>query len=181
MEVWVKKAEQSTREKILDVALDVLIEEGGRGTTFRKIATKAQLSPGTITYHFNDLNQLLLAAFRRMVETIASAFAERLRRAQNREEAREAVADLICGDVWASSCNMLLSFELYSLAARREGYRQVLQEWMARSRDALHLHFDMKTARALDALIEGYTIHNLHNDIPVSREEILDTITAVTR
>lgn len=52
-----------------------------------------------------------------------------------------------------------LSHELYTLAAREPAYRSINTAWMERSRAVLELHFDPETARILDALIEGLTIH----------------------
>ena len=54
---------------------------------------------------------------------------------------------------------MLASLELYALAARRPEFRTITDAWMARSRAALHTHFDPETALMLDALIEGTTLH----------------------
>ena len=48
--------------------------------------------------------------------------------------------------------------QLYALAAR-PNLRLVTDTWMARSRAALERHLDPDTARMLDALIEGLSIH----------------------
>ena len=53
----------------------------------------------------------------------------------------------------------MISYELYTLAAREPAYRALTSEWMRRSRAALELHFDPTTARMLDALIEGLILH----------------------
>ncbi|RPE02837.1 TetR family transcriptional regulator [Candidatus Pantoea deserta] len=164
------------KSDILDATLTVIVSEGVRGTTYRRVADRAGLSPGTLTYHFPQTDLLLMAAFSHMVDAIAQAFRQRMQRAADRDAACEAVVDLICGDVWASQRHLILSFELYSLAARKEPFRQLLQQWMSRSRESLHLFFPMETACALDALIEGFTIHNLLNDTPISRDAILRAV-----
>ena len=53
----------------------------------------------------------------------------------------------------------MLTHELYTLAARDAGYRDITHAWMARSRSILERHFDPTTARIVDALIEGLSIH----------------------
>ena len=146
---------------ILDATLTVIINEGVRGTTYRRVADQAGLSPGTLTYHFPQTDLLLMGAFSYMVDTISQAFRQRMQSATECADACEAVVDLICGDVWA---------------ARKEAFRQLLQLWMSRSRASLHLCFPMETACALDALIEGLTIHNLLNDAPMSRDAILRAV-----
>lgn len=169
-------ATNNIKTDILEATLTVIINEGVRGATYRRIAEQARLSPGTLTYHFPQSDALLTGAFSHMVDTISRAFRERMYEAKDRESACEAVVDLICGDIWASKRHLLLSFELYALAARKEVFRQLLQQWMSRSRESLHLWFSMDTACSLDALIEGFTIHNLLNDVPMSRAAILRAV-----
>lgn len=161
---------------ILDATLTVIMHHGVRGTTYRRVAEQAGLSPGTLTYHFPQTESLLMGAFSYMVENIAQTFRERMRAAHDRLSACDAVVDLICGDLWASKRHLVLSFELYSLAARKARFRALLQQWMQRSRESLHLFFSMETACSLDALIEGFTIHNLLNSTPISRETILKAV-----
>ncbi|MEZ3499080.1 TetR/AcrR family transcriptional regulator [Pantoea sp. KPR_PJ] len=164
------------KSDILAATLTVIVNEGVRGTTYRRVADLAGLSPGTLTYHFPQIDLLLMGAFSYRMDTLSGAFRQRMQRATDRADACEAVVDLICGDVWASQRHLILSFELYSLAARKAPFRQLLQLWMSRSRASLHLCFPMETACALDALIEGFTIHNLLNDVPMSRDAILRTV-----
>ncbi|MGK3123722.1 TetR/AcrR family transcriptional regulator [Candidatus Pantoea formicae] len=161
---------------ILEATLTVIINQGVRGTTYRRVAEQAGLSPGTLTYHFPQTDILLMGAFSHMVDAIAQSFRDRMHAARDRASACEAVVDLICGDIWASKRHLVLSFELYSLAARKEPFRELLQQWMQRSRESLHLFFSMETACSLDALIEGFTIHNLLNNTPISRTTILNAV-----
>lgn len=161
---------------ILEATLTVIINQGVRGTTYRRVAEQAALSPGTLTYHFPQTDRLLMAAFSYMVDNIAHAFRLRMQSVNDRASACEAVVDLICGDIWVSQRHLVLSFELYSLAARKAPFRALLQQWMARSRESLQLCFSPETACALDALIEGFTIHNLLNDTPVSRTSVLNAV-----
>ncbi|WP_380179080.1 TetR/AcrR family transcriptional regulator [Kalamiella sp. sgz302252] len=172
-------ASSTTKEEIYEATLTVMVQEGIRGITWRRVATEAGLSPGTLTYHFPHTESLLLGAFTWMIDNISRSFFERMSAASNKASACEAVVDLICGDIWASRRHLVLSFELYSLAARKDNFRLLLQEWMARSRKSLHLAFPFETACALDALIEGFTIHNLLNDTPVDRKIILNTVNKI--
>ncbi|MBN3262288.1 TetR/AcrR family transcriptional regulator [Pectobacterium brasiliense] len=171
---------KDTQSRILEAALEVILDHGVRGATYRKIAQQAGLSPGTLTYRYSSIELLLSSAFIYMVDGISHAFRVRLKQAKDINSAREAVVDLICGDIWATPRHLTLSFELYALASRKEEYRLILQEWMTRSRRSLHLHFSIATACSLDAVIEGYTIHNYLNNEAVSREDILNTVIKLT-
>ncbi len=170
-----------TPTRIAQAALNVILEHGVRGTTYRRVAARAQLSLGTLTYRYKNIDALLIDAFTFMINEISHAFHQRLAQAEDIDSACEAVADLICGNIWATPNHLTLSFELYALASRQETYRALLQEWMSRSRTALHRHFNEETAWTLDVLIEGYTIHNFFNHHPMSWEKILLAITRLVR
>lgn len=167
-----------TRQQAIDAAFHVIAECGVQGSTYRKIAAQAQLSPGTLTYHFASIDDLLLAAFRQFADTISQGFHARMEAAHNPQQACEAVVDLICGEVWPTAGHLLLSFELYAMAARSEAYLAVMHQWMAQSHAALCLCFDADTARVMDALIEGLTIHQVLGARPLPRAQILRTVQA---
>lgn len=168
------------KQVIIAAALAVIVEDGVSGATYRRIAACTGLSPGTLTYHFGSINEIVAAAFVRMSEEIAAVYFSKLREAADKDRAREVVADLICGDLWKASGQMLLIFELYSFVSRFPEHMHIMDDWMALSRQALQLHFDEREARAIDALIEGFTIHNALGKVPVGREEILGLIRAVS-
>ena len=165
-----------TRQQAIDAAFHVIAESGVQGATYRKIAAQARLSPGTLTYHFPSIDDLLLAAFRQFADTISQGFHARMQAADGPEQACEAVVDLICGEVWPTTAHLLLSFELYAMAARNHAYRTVMHQWMAQSQAALQLCFDAETARMMDALIEGLTIHQVLGAKPFPRAQILRTV-----
>lgn len=169
-----------TRQQAIDAAFSVIAECGVPGATYRKIAAQARLSPGTLTYHFPTIDDLLLAAFRQFADKIGEGFRSRMQAAEGHQQACEAVADLICGDVWPTPGHLLLSFELYAMASRNPAYRAVLHDWMEHSQQALCLQFDADQARLLDALIEGLTIHNVLGPNPLPRARVLAHISAMT-
>lgn len=129
------------------------------GLTHRKVAAAADVPLGSIHYHFDGMDDLLREAFSRFAETVAGAFERRMLDAAGPQEAREAVVAIITEEVFESQRALILTQELYTLAARERAFRDVTSAWMARSRLALERHFDPVTARLLDALIEGLTLH----------------------
>ncbi|WP_235830754.1 TetR/AcrR family transcriptional regulator [Arthrobacter cheniae] len=147
------------RERLIDTALGVIAEHGVAGTTHRRVAAAADVPLGSMTYHFDGMDDLLHAAFTALAGRTADTFDAALSGAATRDEAGEAVVGLITGTALNAPDTMLASLELYALAARRPQFRTITDAWMARSRDALHAHFDPETALMLDALIEGTTLH----------------------
>jgi DNA-binding transcriptional regulator YbjK len=181
----VRRHEPDRRNRLIDVTLDLIAEVGVAGLSHRKIAARAGVPLGSMTYHFDGMDQLLFEAFDRFAETISKRFEERLGVATTIDEARNAVVSLIHDDLTGPQAARaaVLSFELYTLAAREPRFRAITREWMRRSRVELERHFDSDTAHQLDALIEGLAIHRSLDLEPPSRaltEQAIAKITATT-
>jgi len=61
-----EQAGESTREKILDVALDLFTDQGFDGTSMREIAERLNISKPAIYYHFASKEEILLALHMRL-------------------------------------------------------------------------------------------------------------------
>ncbi|MFI8371085.1 TetR/AcrR family transcriptional regulator [Streptomyces sp. NPDC085466] len=169
------------RDRILVATLDHVAEEGVAGVSHRKIATRAGVPLGSMTYHFSGKDELLREAFTRFADQIVAVFERYLSRAETPEQAREAVTDLVHAVSEGARRDLVLAQELYTLAARRPEYQELTQAWMRRSRALLERHFDPDTARQLDALIEGLTLHRaLDNGQPHPRALTAEAVRRIT-
>ena len=179
-----RRHDPDRRDRIVDACLDVIAEHGVAGTSHRRVAAAADVPLGSMTYHFAGMDDLLRAAFGRFVEQSAGLFEQRMLEAQDADAAVAAIERLITHEVFATQRELVLSHELYTLAAREPAYRALTNDWMGRSRAALGRHFDPTTARLLDAMIEGMTIHRaLDTEVPDDADvlDALTRLTAVTR
>lgn len=175
-----RRHDPDRRERIVEACLRVVGEVGVAGTSTRRIAAAADVPLGSITYHFTDVDELLRTAFDRFARRVSDRFEEAMARATTLDEARAAVVALICTDVLTDPHELVLTHELYTLAARDPGYRRLTHDWMARSRRALERHVDPATARVLDALIEGLTIHRALDTEPHGTDEVERAVALVT-
>ncbi|MGW8375041.1 TetR family transcriptional regulator [Streptomyces sp. ODS28] len=157
------------RARILDAALDVIAEDGVAGVSHRKIAARAGVPLGSMTYHFSGIDGVLHEAFTRFSDRMVAVFEGALCGATTPAQVRRAVADLIHTLAEGPQRDLVLTQELYTLAARRPEYRSLTSAWMRRSRVLLEQHFDPATARQLDALIEGLTLHHALDHDPHDR------------
>ncbi|MFI1538146.1 TetR/AcrR family transcriptional regulator [Streptomyces anandii] len=174
-------ADPQRRERILAATLDHIAEEGVAGVSHRRIAARAGVPLGSMTYHFGGMDELLHEAFTRFADRIVAVFDEHLSRAETREGAREAVTDLVHTLSDGPRRDLILAQELYTLAARRPEYRQLTRARMRRSRELLERHFDPATARRLDALVEGLTLHRaLDDEAPHDRALTHQAVTRIT-
>lgn len=167
-----RRADPDRRQRIIGAALEVIATHGVSGATHRRIAAAANVPLGSMTYHFEGMEDLLTAAFTQLAQVSSARFHAVLDAATTREEARAAVVAIIVGDVWATPSTLLLSYELYAFAARNPALTAVMQGWMDSSREALGRHFDPLTARALDAMVEGIGIHNSIDRAPLDRAQV---------
>lgn len=83
------------RERIIAATLDLIAEEGLARVSHRKIAARAGVPLGSMTYHFDGIDELLREAFGRFTDHIVAVFDARLSVPTDRDQAREAVADLV--------------------------------------------------------------------------------------
>lgn len=164
------RTDPDRRDRLIDVTIDLIAEVGVAGISHRRIAARADVPLGSMTYHFESMDHLLHEAFTRFAERIAASFETRLGAAQDAGQALEAVVDLVheLSDP-ASNRSQAVAYELYPLAARDRRYRAITTSWMRRSRQELERHFDPRVARQIDALIEGLALHRALDDTPFDR------------
>ncbi|GAA3465226.1 TetR family transcriptional regulator [Saccharothrix longispora] len=154
-----RRPDPGRRDRIIDACLDVIAEVGVAGASHRTIAAAAGVPLGSMTYHFGGMQELLREAFGRFAAGVTERFEQRMAAAADFAAAERAVVEIITLDTLNGHRDLVLTHELYTLAARDPACRDITNAWMAASRRALERHFDPLTARLLDALIEGLTLH----------------------
>lgn len=167
------------KERILDAALDVIAENGVHRTTHRRIATRARVPLGSLTYYFDGIDDLLAQAFARLADTMSQFYRRALDQAGTAAEAEAAVVELICGPAYATDRELVLIFEMYAYANHHSAVAEITRSWLARSRESLTLHFPAGVARALDALIEGWPMHRAFEAAPLDRALVTGVVRAV--
>lgn len=156
-----------TRERILEAALDCAAEEGLGSVTNRRLAARAGVSLGTLTYHFPSQDDVVLEALTRFVESEA----ERLRAiADEASTAADPTASLIAVQkmLSADSGRRLAKLELYLASARDSRLREAASSCYA-AYDAIVAH-GLKSVgieptetvvRSAMALIDGLQLRRL--------------------
>lgn len=177
-----RRNDPGRRDRIIDACLDVIAADGVDGTSHRRVAAAAGVPLGSMTYHFAGRDELLREAFGRFAGTVADRFVARMGQVEpgDREGGARAVVEIIRSDVFPDARDLVLTHELYTLAAREPAYRTLTNAWMARSRAALERCFDPATARVLDALIEGLTIHRALDDAPADDADVELAVRRIT-
>ena len=154
-----RRYDPGRKSRIVDAAIEVIADHGVAATTSRRIAAAADVPLGSLTYHFDSLDDLLTQAFQRFAERISPRYEARFDDVRDLTGFVDAVTSLINGDADQDPKEWTVSYELYLAALRNPALRTVTEAWMRRSRAVLERFVDPVTARGVDALIEGLVMH----------------------
>lgn len=168
------------RERIIQAALELILNEGVAAASHRVIATRAGVPLGSMTYHFSGLDEIITEAFRLLVSRLSDRYKDGLHASKTLTEARESIVEIICGDEFITPREMAGIFELYSYGRCSRDSAEIASSWMDISHSALTEHFTPASARAVDALIEGWTIHHHLGGVAPDRDLVRSAVTAVT-
>ena len=160
------------REKILQATLDTIAEHGIHAVTHRKIATCAGVPLGSMTYYFDGMEPLLEEAFTWFTRQMSQQYRDFFAGVTGPEMACESITTLIHSSQVTTPHNMALMYQLYAFMHRSAALKTVMQDWMKMSQTTLEQWFDPVTTRALDAFIEGMTLHYVTDRAPLTRDEI---------
>ncbi len=164
-----RRFDPDRRTRILDAALDVLAESGAAEATHRRIAARADVPLGSLTYHFAGLAELRAEAFARYVELQSAEFERVFEGVETSERFIDALVEFVHGGPGRRR-SALLGFELHLAALRDPELRALTQRWTDHSRLILSRFTTPEAAARLDALLEGLIMHELLATVPQPRE-----------
>jgi DNA-binding transcriptional regulator YbjK len=166
-----RRHDPDRKSRIIEAAIEVVADHGVAGTTSRRIAAAADVPLGSLTYHFDGLEDLLAQAFTRHAERMSPPYEAHFAAVRDRDSFIDAVTDLIHGDAGADQRDWAVAYELYLAALRNPALRSVTESWMRRSRAVLERFVDPLTARGVDAMIEGLVMHMTLSTATFSRAD----------
>jgi AcrR family transcriptional regulator len=127
-----------TRERILDIALDLFIDKGYDKTSLREIAEKLGFSKAALYYHFASKDDILLALHQRLHAVL-----------------HETLAQLTTEDKGVASWTILLDWVIDQMLANRrlfvlhERNRAALEQLHREGHDGEHDDFEDQFRRVL--------------------------------
>lgn len=160
---------EDRRSSIIAAALDTIVERGVHGTSHRVVAERAAVPLGSMTYYFDGVTELLEEAFSLLQRRIADEHRDVLGRARSRDDAVDAIVELISGDRGPTPEQMRGLAEMYAFANRNAHVAALSRDWLCVTADTLAPHFSRDTAAALDALMEGWNLHRAFVGAPPER------------
>lgn len=119
-------AEQSEmRERLLDLAEKVLMQEGYAAVGVRRLAREADVTPALVHYYFRTLDDLLVALFRRRADGDFARQVEAL-------DSGDALRTL--WERWSRPAEASMTVEFLAMANHREAVRAELVAYAERHR-----------------------------------------------
>ncbi|RDI64642.1 TetR/AcrR family transcriptional regulator [Nocardia pseudobrasiliensis] len=165
----VTSAEQGreTRARLMDAAVALIAEHGWGAVSTRMVAERAGLRPGLVHYHFDSVNDLLIAASLRLARGIGSAALDGAL-SQSGDVGLERLIAMIAGFTGGDADTRVMS-EMMLAATRYERLRQGLGEVLTEFRAGVAAWLRAgnagtdpeATAAVLVATLDGLILHRL--------------------
>lgn len=120
-----------TRERVLRATVDTLATQGYATTTARAIATTGGFAPGVIYYHFEDLEDLLLAAMRYTSDNRIARYSARTANAPAAADLLAALHELYAEDVATGHIAAVQELVAGAVGSTRlsDGVRAEVRRW----------------------------------------------------
>ncbi|ADU70303.1 TetR/AcrR family transcriptional regulator [Pantoea sp. At-9b] len=142
----VRAGGEQKREAILHHAAMIIRQEGLHACTHRAVAEACAISPGTVTYHFKNLDELHAAVIERAVESFT-----RQTRAWFCTMAASPVAQQLTQFLfWTldERERLICEYALFVAAVSRPRLRQAAAAWIASHQHILQQQFALTTQQA---------------------------------
>lgn len=175
----------TTKQRILEAALEVLKEKGFAGASTRAIAAHGGLAPGLIFYYFGTLHELLLAALEHSSETRLRAFRPQLAAASSPAELFGLLERIYAEDRASGHIRVVSELVAGSVAHPELGPRvvELMEPWLEVTEDAAARAFAgtglglLVTPRQLAfAAVTFYLGANLLTQLGPEQEEVAELL-----
>ncbi len=155
---------------MLTAALKVIVDHGVKGVTHRRVAAAAEISLSSTNYHFANLDELMLAAFKHFAGSIDAKYTAYFESANTDKEIAEAILALVKAQR-DDRTDAVLLYELIAQAVRDPRYRAFLGSWSRQAKARLVDLYGPQKATRLEAVWEGLTIQRFVGDTTLSDKQ----------
>ncbi|WHM40772.1 TetR family transcriptional regulator [Streptomyces sp. BPTC-684] len=170
------------RERIAEVAEELIAERGLEGLSHRAIAERADVSLSSTTYHFADREALIQAALERAADRFAAFMRQwAAEHAQDtREELAQALADSVMACVGEEGrSGAVVEFELYLAALRRPALREAAARLTSESVEVMTPVVGPVVAACIPPLMNGLCLQVMTAPEPPGRGQVLEVLRQV--
>ncbi|WP_052280732.1 TetR/AcrR family transcriptional regulator [Nocardia vulneris] len=156
------------RDRLLDAAIALIGERGIGAITHRGVAARAGLPPATTSYFFASIDELLVAAMRRVTDAAVTGLREITERVTTEGDDPRAALEYAITAFAMPPAATVAQFETYLEASRRPELRTEVERVLNAFEDLVVTGFNSVgvavtpiQARAFVAVIDGFTLHRV--------------------
>ncbi|GHG75118.1 ebrA repressor [Streptomyces griseocarneus] len=173
-----RRHDPNRRERIAEVAEELIAERGLEGLSHRAIAERADVSLSSTTYHFADREALIQAALERAADRFAGFVHQwAAEHAQDtREQLAEALADSVMACLGEGRTGRVVEFELYLAALRRPALRETAVRMTRDSVEAMTPVVGPVLAACIPPLMNGLCLQVMTAPEPPGRGQVLAVV-----
>ena len=171
---------EATRIALMEATLQVIMESGVKNVTHRKVCSAAEVSLGTVNYHYADLDELILDAFAYYVDRISEKYEGNFSFVRSDDDLVEAVIDMT-RQLSNDTKTAVLMWEMYARGGRDRMYRQLIRKWSKRAKSGVELYCSPRTATTLEAVWDGCVVQRIVGDAHLSDDELREVVLGIIR
>jgi len=181
--------EADRQRAVIQAAIELLAEESWQSVTLARVAERAGVSKGVVTYWFPSKDELILSCIRHFHERYADRLTAIVLQPQHsRDRLRALVAEALPSRE-ALSVEVRFQTEVWSFAKQRPEVEQAIQQAWRDFREACRILMEVAVAegyirrpdskgldRFIHALIDGLSLHlayGLDDDMEETRERLV--------
>lgn len=157
----VRAGGEQMRDTILHHAAMIIRQEGLHACTHRAVAEECAISPGTITYHFKNMDELHAA----VIERAVGSFTRQTRAWFCAMEASPVAQQLTQFLFWTldERERLICEYELFVAAVSRPRLRQAAAAWIASHQHILQQQFTLtpQQAEAVVAFTDAWLLRSI--------------------
>ncbi|WP_236790566.1 TetR/AcrR family transcriptional regulator [Amycolatopsis sp. GM8] len=169
------------RQDLIEATLRVIERDGVAGVTHRTVAAEAGVPTTSTTYHFANLDELLIATLISCAKDMATEVYWTIDSARSHGSlGATEVAGLLAEALGPRRGRTMAEYELYLLAARRPELRPAARRWLDVLTSMVRPD-DLVALRAFLAGIDGLLIQGLIDDEPPTAEELKPVVEYLLR
>ncbi|MFK4066527.1 TetR/AcrR family transcriptional regulator [Streptomyces sp. NPDC029674] len=170
-----RRHDPDRRERITEVAEELIAERGLEGLTHRAIAERADVSLSSTTYHFADREALIRAALERAAERFAGFVRSWVQEhaTAGPDRIAEALADSVMACLGEGRTSAVVEYELHVAALRRPELREAAGLSAHVSTEVMTPLVGPVAAAAIPPLMTGLCLHAMTAPTPPTRDEVL--------
>lgn len=184
-----KASKEVRRHQLIEATIDTLARKGFAQLTLADVAKTAGLSVGIVNFHFETKEKLLVETLKSLAEDYRSNWQHALQGAG--PAASQKLRSLMAADFNESVCTprtLAAWCAFWAEAQSRPTYQEhcatndaaysaaILRLCREMIAEGGYGHDPERTARALDALLEGLWLDLMTMEVPYTREEAVQTI-----